>query len=452
MSINDTNRNGQNKNGFYKFLIVIILILSLIILEIQIIFFYYNNLNDSNGPNEIETYNIVIVGGGLAGLSTAYHLNNFSNVLILEKENKLGGRVNTIFLNNTPIDLGATFGMALSIPFNFTKPHILVENGSFGVYYQNNVTYGVSVMDVINKLNITQEVKDEIIKFKNKEVTAEQLNETSYNLLNSLFKVIFPGELIDYIPTSQQAAFVKWNIDHYETGASIIVDAYKERINANISLNSTVNLIDDEGDKVRIYYQKNGVSQQVIANVCIVATPGNVAKWLIKNQSDETSNFLNSLRYGAITVVSFLLPAGTMDNFSYIITHDSPFNDVLKYSHNNGYEVISIYYMDNESHSIYNLTDSELISFTLDELNAIDIGNVSDDIIVNTIVKRWGTGATIITPESYDNWDYNKTRPSDRVFLAGDYVWVDLPINPLGMQAAILSGEYIAKNVSQFFT
>ena len=38
---------------------------------------------------------IVILGGGLAGLSCAYHLGNRSNALILEKENECGGLCRT---------------------------------------------------------------------------------------------------------------------------------------------------------------------------------------------------------------------------------------------------------------------------------------------------------------------------------------------------------------------
>jgi hypothetical protein len=63
------------------------------------------------------------------------------------------------------------------------------------------------------------------------------------------------------------------------------------------------------------------------------------------------------------------------------------------------------------------------------------------------IVKRWKNGGTIISPESYGSWSEEKIRPSERIFLAGDYTWQEMPY---GMDAAIKSGKVVADKVKEF--
>lgn len=52
-------------------------------------------------------YDVIILGAGLSGLSAARKLSkNNLNVLIIEADNRIGGRVNTIHLNEEYLDLG----------------------------------------------------------------------------------------------------------------------------------------------------------------------------------------------------------------------------------------------------------------------------------------------------------------------------------------------------------
>lgn len=59
---------------------------------------------------ESNFYNTIIVGAGMAGSSTAYHLlceNNYKGkVLILEARNRIGGRVNGMTIAGKHVELG----------------------------------------------------------------------------------------------------------------------------------------------------------------------------------------------------------------------------------------------------------------------------------------------------------------------------------------------------------
>lgn len=68
------------------------------------------------------SYKYLIVGGGIGGLYTAYLLHkkmNINNILIIEKTKRLGGRVKTLDIGFTTIELGA--GVIPNIHHNIIK-------------------------------------------------------------------------------------------------------------------------------------------------------------------------------------------------------------------------------------------------------------------------------------------------------------------------------------------
>lgn len=52
---------------------------------------------------------ILVIGAGAAGIAAATKLisNGFKNIEILESENRLGGRINTIKFGENVLDMGA---------------------------------------------------------------------------------------------------------------------------------------------------------------------------------------------------------------------------------------------------------------------------------------------------------------------------------------------------------
>ena len=63
-----------------------------------------------NTADTTEThFKVIIIGGGLAGLSAAVHLvdHGVSGICVLEAKNNLGGRIKTVALDGSPLELGA---------------------------------------------------------------------------------------------------------------------------------------------------------------------------------------------------------------------------------------------------------------------------------------------------------------------------------------------------------
>ena len=101
-------------------------------------------------------FDVVIVGAGLAGLSAARDLSDL-RVLVLEKEDRLGGRVLTRNRDGLHIDLGAVFGYdpawvepaATDTRITQTAP----EEG-IGLFADGKVLYAPDSYRLIQRLNL----------------------------------------------------------------------------------------------------------------------------------------------------------------------------------------------------------------------------------------------------------------------------------------------------------
>ena len=76
---------------------------------------------------------IIIIGAGLSGISAGVKLmeNNFTNVLILEAENRIGGRIHSVEFggDGKKIDLGGQWieGQQGNVVYEMVKDHIELQ-------------------------------------------------------------------------------------------------------------------------------------------------------------------------------------------------------------------------------------------------------------------------------------------------------------------------------------
>ena len=66
--------------------------------------------NELGDGEELENYfQFLVIGGGISGLSAASHLakNGFRDMRLLEARNRLGGRIATMQMGGSKVELGA---------------------------------------------------------------------------------------------------------------------------------------------------------------------------------------------------------------------------------------------------------------------------------------------------------------------------------------------------------
>ncbi|MFV1992102.1 MAG: FAD-dependent oxidoreductase, partial [Acidimicrobiales bacterium] len=100
---------------------------------------------------------VVVIGGGITGLTTAYHLSKKSDihVTVLESSNRLGGKIKTTDFHGRAIEEGADafivrvpFALDLCAELGLADEIIHPETSSAGVYvngHTRNLTQGLVV-------------------------------------------------------------------------------------------------------------------------------------------------------------------------------------------------------------------------------------------------------------------------------------------------------------------
>ncbi len=187
----------------------------------------------------MKTHDIVIVGGGLSGLSLAYYLEQHAiNYKLLEGRNRLGGRIFTITKNGFPFEMGATW---------FAEKH-------------------ERLMALVKDLKIGYKPQ-----VNGEKALVDQRPFGSVGFIN--------------IPSSEEATY------KFTKGSFSLIEALSEKIPAQkIQLNCRVNTIKQESD----YIEVNSDSESFKAQKVMVCLPPNLSQ-SINFQPTLKTSFKNTL-------------------------------------------------------------------------------------------------------------------------------------------------------------
>ncbi|MCP4676239.1 MAG: NAD(P)-binding protein [Deltaproteobacteria bacterium] len=399
-------------------------------------------VRESSKTVDENVYDAIIVGGGLSGLSAAFELSDY-RVLLVEKEDRLGGRVLTLSHGEIKYDMGAVSGYRnKELPFGSSPPELIREKGPMGVNYQGQTRYCSEIRDCIQQLAKIDPALSEILAWN--KMAGKPLSKSSKTLIKALFNVYHSGEMFRYNAKRHYDAFLPLRTTHFEDGNQALVDRFRERITAEISLTSTAVAVEDQGDLVRVVYRENGEEKSATARTAIVATPANAAAKIVKQMDSGARSFLDNLEYGRFVVVAVGLQDAESENFSYMVTPDLPATMILKQtSKQKNVDVALVYYGDAAAKKLEEKSDQEIAEDALATVGRFFA--IKKESVLFSSVRRWKTGGTIISPMSYGKWMDSYNTPSKRVFLAGDYLKRKKGI-PYGIISAVRSGKSAANS------
>lgn len=259
-------------------------------------------------------YDLIIVGGGIAGLYTAYRLQNNFRILLIEKNGYIGGRIHT----NTLTYKGKKFRYecgAGRLPTNHFRIMDLLEELNLSdrlVKLGNSKTF-ISVDDETLDVNLDFYIKDFMDKARNKSEKYLR-NHTLHDFLLELYdewivesiilKFGYKGEFWVYSAYDALRAFTNdMNPDNVymglKGGIDLIVDGLLDRLNDNVTIIKKMfyNGYENIGKKfiVSATNKKTKEINEFVSDKLILALPKNQIEIQPQLQSNKLRKMIHSV-------------------------------------------------------------------------------------------------------------------------------------------------------------
>jgi protoporphyrinogen/coproporphyrinogen III oxidase len=296
-------------------------------------------------------HDVVVVGGGIAGLATAWHLRGL-DVLVLEASERLGGRIRSEPRGDVWLNFGAhVFGGEGSATGRLlTETGVQaaqVEGRLAAVALGDRVVASGAVETYPFRLPLPLRSRAALVRAGLKlrlavrrygAVAAERPGESAAARQLRMLEFLDDRSFSDFIgplPPDVDAIFratlnrssgepeelaagygigyfhLVWNRDaglsrNILGGPSRLIDALAAGIDGPIHTSAQVTEVDPGPDGVTVRYLERGVEHEVRARSAVVATPAFVTRDIVRGLPADTDAALANVRYGPYVVGAFL--------------------------------------------------------------------------------------------------------------------------------------------------
>jgi protoporphyrinogen oxidase len=423
-----------------------------------------------------EAYDVVIVGGGIAGLTVAYRLDS-ENVLLLEKETLIGGR--TLSMNMGPyvfnqgaqmIPGGETNVAKLAdelgvlrtlIDKTKTSTHM---NGKFvaaGSEFRYVLGLPIPLIEKIRMALWIVRIRSRYSRIVDAAPRSDDpiFRELSEKTLVELLNIRHPDVkgLWDSISISSStlgadevAAFQPVNTflhhaaDEFyvEGGTTQVARALADQSKARLETGATVTEVVSTGTGVSIQYEQSGTQYSVQARKCVVAVPAPIALRVLGDIPEAKRAALAQCEYGAMSSAAYLVdkPAEhffgegvwrvpVVDRMTIGIGDPTfTFSDDIKREDGRG--LIRLYTGNDGSQMLQQMSDDEALDIF--EKDLYDIFPSVRGKVLDRAIKHWPYA---ICPWRVGRLDLidDIRAPHDNIHYCGDYT------ENSGLESAVIS-------------
>ncbi|MGI5499001.1 flavin monoamine oxidase family protein [Lentzea sp. CA-135723] len=418
---------------------------------------------------------VVIVGGGIAGLASAWRLRHWDTV-VLESEGRVGGRIRSErrgrhwmnwgghvyaggdsatswLLGSTGVDstpvTGSLAGLAMNGKLLLRGR---VESYPFRIPMSRESRVGMLTAGA--KVALAVAKYSRIVRRRPGEDPATR-QQRIYDFMNDRSFADFVGDLPEdaealFKPTVTRSSAdmdqmsagagvgyfgLVWNIggglsQSIVGGPSTLTGAIAAALGDRVQLGAVVSEVVRKRGSVVVRYRQHGVDHEVEARCVVLATPATVSHRVAVDLDRDVREALSKIVYGPYVSAAFLTNETgrqVWDDAYAIATPKRSFNVLLNLSNiARGLESarspgssIMTFSPGSLARDLLDRDDDDIRDTYLADLDAVLPG--FSDHLVEAEVQRWPTGAPYCFP-GRAKLQPTLTRPTGRVLLAGDYL------------------------------
>jgi oxygen-dependent protoporphyrinogen oxidase len=213
-------------------------------------------------------------------------------------------------------------------------------------------------------------------------------------------------------------------------GPSTLTETIAASLGDSVVLGAAVQEVVQKSDSVVVRYTQDGVEHEVTARYAVLATPAPITRRIAVNLPEQTAEALGQVVYGPYVSAAFLTDETgpqPWDSTYAIATPKRSFNVAFNMSNLvRGAETerapgssIMVFSPARFARPLLDASDEDVTATYLRDLQEIFPG--FGDLVVESQVQRWPLGLAYCFP-GRGRLQPALTRPAGRLFLAGDYL------------------------------